>query len=278
MAIITTPIPAFPALQDWKNLISFRPPAVIQFGVNERFGGGVLPDRACHAIEDGLGPINLDYYPIRISAMPVSGGQMMTAVELLEFIRRNLNNFVDSAPSGAIFNTYDPLIDDALWLPPFLQSGFIGSVISIDIIVGINIGIPINVILGDTKANTNPEDGSVVLSEIAPDRWIFSTIRTPNDLNHPVSGNRQFGFFPTVAGEFIFYIRGADRLTTFIDDFFGETVFAGANNLWLSFQRRVTTFVNQNGGLATIESPLSDRYDWPTIQASYFNPTETWIV
>ncbi len=261
MAIITTPIPPFPALKDWENLISFRPPAAIQFGVNERFSSIVLPNRVCHAIEDGLGPINLDYYPIRISAMPVSGDRMMTGVELLEFIRRNLNIFVDSSPDGAIFNPYDPLIDAPLWLPPFLQSGFIGAVISIDIVVSI----------------INLEDGSVVLSEIAPDRWIFSTIRTPDDLNHPVSGNRQFGFFPSVAGEFVFYVRGADRLTTFIDEILGETVFAGANNLWLSFQRRVAAFVNGNGGLATIESPLSDRYDWLAVQADYFNPTETWI-
>lgn len=262
-----TPTPPFPALKDWENLISFRPPAAIQFGVNERFSSIVLPNRVCHAIEDGLGPINLDYYPIRISAMPVFGDRMMTGVELLEFIRIDfnkgeLNKFVDSSPDGAIFNPYDSSIDDSLWL-----SGLIGAVISIDIIVS-------NIVV----SNLNPDDGSVVLSEAAPNHWTFSTIRTPNDLNHPVSGNRQFGFFPTVAGEFVFYIRGADRLTTFIDEILGDTVFAGGNNLWLSFQRRVAEFVNGNHGLATIESPLSDRYDWLAVQADYFHPTETWIV
>jgi hypothetical protein len=267
MAIPTTPIPPFPGLRDWENLMSFRPPTVIQFGVNSRFSSIILPARACHAIEDGVGPINLDYYPIRISAMPVSGGRVMQAIELLEFVRRNLNNFVDNSPNGAIFNTYEPLVDDPLWLPPFLQTAFVGAVISIDIFIDIPIFGGINI-----------DDGSVVLSEIASDRWIFSTLRTPNDLNHPVSGNRQFGFFPGVAGEFIFYARGADRLTTFIDELAGNRAFAGADNLWRSFQRKLTNFVNSNGGLANIEPPLSNRYDWPTVQASYFNPSLPWVI
>jgi hypothetical protein len=262
MAIVITPTPPFPGLKDWGNLIGFRPPAVTQFGVNTRFAGGILPPRACHAIEDGLGAVNLDFYPIRVSVMPVSGGVTMQPTELLEFVRRNLNNFIDRSPNGATFSTYEPLIDDPLWVPLFLQTGFVGAVLSIDIIT---FGI-------------NPDDGSVVLSEIAPDRWTFSTLRTPNDLNHPVSGNRQFGFSPGVAGEFIFYTRGADRLTTFIDELIGERVFAGGDNLWRSFQRRFAMFVNNNGGLANIEPPLSNRYDWATVQASYFNPIVSWVI
>jgi hypothetical protein len=262
MAITTTPVPPFPGLQDWAKLLSFRPLEAVQFVVNTRFAGGVFPPRACHAIEDGLGPINLDYYPVRVSAMPASGGTTMHSAELLEFIRRNFNNFIDSSPDGATFSTYEPLVDAPLWLPPFFQTGFVGATLSIDIMT----------------FGLNPDDGSVVLSEITSDHWIFSTLRTPNDLNHPVSGNRQFGFFPSVAGEFIFYTRGADRLTTFLDEIVGETVFSGADKLWRSFQKRFTAFVNNNGGLATIEPPLSDRYDWPTVKASYFNPSVSWVV
>ena len=255
MSLVLTPVPPFPGLNNWAQLMSFRPPTVIQGGVNARFG----VSRACHAIEDGKCPINLDFYPVRVSAMPTG---TMAAKDLLENVRRMLNLFVDHMPDGCVFNPYDPLVDQASWAPPFIQFGFPGAVLSIDMVTG----------------RLNPDDGSVLLSEWTEDHWIFSTLWTPNDFNHPVSGNRQFGYFPTVAGEFIFYTRAADRVTTWVDELLAEQVFSGGHKIWLSFQRRLSAFVNDNGGMAVIEPAVSNRYDWATVQASYFQPTVPWAV
>lgn len=257
MSLVVTPVPPFPGLNDWAQLISFRPPELIQAGVNGRFGR-----RACHAIEEAKGPINLDYYPVRVSALP-SGTR--SGKELLEKVRRMLNAFIDHKPDGCVFNPYEQLVDKPAWEPPFFQLGFPGAVLSIDIWTSIPAG------------SINAEDGSVVLSEWAEDHWVFSTMWTPNDLTHPVSGNRQFGFFPIADGEFIFYTRGADRLTTWIDEMLGELAFSGAHKLWSSFQRRLTSFIQDNGGKAKIEVPVSNRYDWETVKSSYFKPLIPWV-
>jgi hypothetical protein len=254
------PVPPPLALQDWADLISFRPPVPMQLGLNARFQMFGVPGRVIHAIEDAVGPINLDYYPIRVEAMPSNGDSTMTAVEMLEFIRRNINLFVDGSPDGCNFDPYDAAIDTPAWAPPFLGVGLPGAVVSIDMFSG----------------GLNVEDGSVVDAEIASDHWIFSTLWTPNDGGHPVSGNRRFGFEPGNAGEFVFYTRGADRTTAGLDDLLAGTVFGAAHKLWLSFQRRVAAYVNNNGGLAHAEDPKSDRYDWPTVQITYHNPTVDW--
>jgi hypothetical protein len=184
----------------------------------------------------------------------------MTAEQLLETIRRNINMFVDGSPNGCNFDPYDPAVDTPAWLPPFLPTGFPGAVISIDMF----------------SNGVNVDDGSVVAAEIASDHWIFSTLWTPDDGGHPVSGNRRFGFEPRSAGEFVFYTRGADRTTTVVDSRLAATVFGAAHHLWKSFQLRVAAFVNNNGGRAHIEDAKSDRYDWGTVKASYHHPTVSW--
>jgi hypothetical protein len=260
-----TPVPSFPGLQDWQRLISFRPDTLLQLSVNARFQTFGLPARIIHEIEVANGDINLDYYPIRITALPIFGGQTMQAAALLEFIRRNINSFVDTRPEGANFVPYDSLIDGNLWSPQFGLGSSPGAVLSIDIYSSVQ-GVSVNV-----------DDGSVLLSESTQDHWIFSTLWTPNDLGHPVSGNREFGFKIASAGEFIFYTRGADRLTSLLDTLAADAAFNGADKLWRSFQRRIADFVNANGGIASIEPRLWDRYDWSTVKTQYFNPTVQWI-
>ncbi|MFI6959874.1 hypothetical protein ACIBJI_41230 [Nocardia sp. NPDC050408] len=254
------PVPPPPSLQEWADLISLRPSVPMQLALNDRFQVFGRPTRVVHALEDAVGPINLDFYPIRVEAMPTSEGATMTAEDLLEMIRRNINMFIDGSPDGCNFDPLDPAIDPAAWVPLFLPRGFPGAVISIDMF----------------SNGFNVDSGSVVAAEIAADHWTFSTVWTPGDGGHPVSGNRRFGFEPRSAGEFVFSTRGADRTTSQLDHQLAATVFGAAHQLWLSFQRRVAAFVNNNGGRAHIEDPTSDRYDWPTVQATYHHPTVEW--
>jgi len=253
------PVPQPPALQEWARLISLRAPAPIQAAMNARFSFFGTA-QVIHAIEAAHGPINLDYYPVRVEALPTDGASTMTPENLLETVRRNLSNFVDGSPNGCHFSPYDPLIDTAAWLPVFLPA-FPGAVVSIDMF----------------SSGINVDSGSVVLAEGTPDQWVFSTLWTPNDQAHPVSGNRQFGFVPGSAGEFIFFTRGADRTTGALDDLLAGTVFGAAHQLWLSFQRRLAAFVNGNGGLAVVEPAVSNRYDWPPVRDAYHRPTIDWV-
>ncbi|CAA9377131.1 MAG: hypothetical protein AVDCRST_MAG93-8906 [uncultured Chloroflexia bacterium] len=132
----------------------------------------------------------------------------------------------------------------------------------------------------DMNGWLNLDDGSVVCSEFAPDHWIFSTLWTPDDQDHPVSGNREFGFFvpenPSGGDPYyVFYTRGADRPTGLLDYAVSNTIFAAAHSLWTSFQVKLTLFIDKNGGEANLRHPYSCRYDWDTVRASYHNPTPT---
>jgi len=76
-------------LSRWKNIASFRPSESIQKAVQARGESWTV-----HRIEDGVGPINLDFYPIKVDKMPTIGGKDLTAEQLLEYVRTHLNEFV----------------------------------------------------------------------------------------------------------------------------------------------------------------------------------------
>jgi hypothetical protein len=255
-----SPTPPPPALQAWEALISFRPPTAVQRAVAARFN-----ETKCivHKLEESRGPINLDYYPIRIEALPIFGGRTMPPEELLETIRRGINQFVDNKP-GCTFKPYNNAIDGPAWLPPFLPLPFVGTVVSIDMFADKG-GLILNM-----------DSGSVVLSEVDSNHWRFSTLWTPEDHGHPVSGNREFGFVSANAGEWVFYTRGVDRTTSWLDDKFSGTVFSAAHRLWQSFQKRVTTFVNGNGGRASVEPATAALHDWPSVQRDYHHFSVDW--
>lgn len=238
------------AATEWEPLISFRPPTAIQTAVN---GKGL--NWHVHRIEDAYGDINLDYYPVSISAMPVVGGRTLSAEELLSYTRLNINSFVDTRISE--FSPYDGA-EAAVW-----NSGSpLGSVVHID--------------MKAFGGWVNPDDGSVVVAEHAADHWIFSTIWTVMDMAHPVSGNRQFGYTAAEGAGFVFYTRGADRTTGVLDLAAMSVVYSSAHNLWLSFQSGVAAFVNGNGGSATVGSATSIRTPWPDIRASSHHPSLAW--
>jgi hypothetical protein len=186
-------------------------------------------------------------------------GRPATAQEFLSYIRLNFNSFIDTAL--AFFEPYNPTIDGPKWRSPSPQD----AVIHIDMRVG--------------SQWANPDDGSVVTSEFAPDHWVFSTLWTPGDQAHPVSGNREFGFEtrqdpnnPT-GQVYILYTRGADRPTRVVDNVGSAIIFAMAHALWRSLQARIAGFANGNGGAATVLTPISRRFDWSRVKPFYFAPT-----
>jgi hypothetical protein len=255
----------------WSDLLSFRPPAYIQLAVKARslFPGGWH----FHRIEDASGLLNLDAYNVEISRMPLASSvvsfpsadpaRRATDVELAYYVRTKLNMFVDSRLAG--FEPYDMALDAPLWAAPLP----IGAAIHIDM------RDPVGVL----PPSSNPDDGTVVVTQAAASTWLFSTVFSPLDGGHPVSGNREFGIRPgAVDGTFTFFTRGADRPTGTIDHVLQSKIFAMAHALWLSYQARITTFINQNGGQAVLGAVQSSRHDWNQAQLLFgYNPTGTWV-
>jgi hypothetical protein len=234
---------------DWERLISFRPPTWVQRKLKEEHD----PDWNPHPIESALGPVNLDYYPVTVTRLPSFAA---TPEDLLAHIRGNINAVIDTTKAN--FAPYDAATDGPLWT----SSSPTGAVIHIDMLT--------------FSGWVNPDDGSVVCAEAAPDHWIFSTIWTVGDGAHPVSGNREFGFSRGDDGSFTFYTRGADRTTGVADWAGAEVIFRAADELWRSLQSGIVQLVNTHGGSATAGVPISNRHDWDTVKASHWHPSVDW--
>ncbi len=56
-----------------------------------------------------------------------------------------------------------------------------------------------------------PENGSVVIRDMSPNQFTVSTVNGPPYGEHPIYGNRQFGFDKNDDGSVTFYTRAADR-------------------------------------------------------------------
>lgn len=195
--------------------------------------------------------VNMDYFSVKINTLPIINGRRATPNQFLEYIRLNIDQFVD--PTLAQFTPYHSVLlgidDRQLWS----SNNALGAIVSITI----------------------PGDpGSVIVSRHNSSSWIFSTIKDPLNGTHPVSGNREFGYVYNTDGSYTFYTRGVDRLT----DIWGAayqswdgTPFKNADALWTSFQNKVIAFANnpQNGGTsgAAIKGTTqTERPDWAKVR------------
>lgn len=207
-------------------------------------------------IVNAEGPlVNLDYFPVKVTTLPNKpGGGKYTAAEFLDYIRKNLNSFLDNDVST--FSPYNDLIERPIWE----STNPLGALMRFDIPVG----------LGGLIS----QDGTVICSSYKTSDWIFTTVESPVDWNHPVSGHRQFGFETNRDGTYTFFARGVDRVTENFDlemaDFFAtDTPFEGGDALWTSFQNKLQEFVNNptNGGVSQKLSPVKNRPDWEKVKA-----------
>ncbi|WP_179343270.1 hypothetical protein [Winogradskyella ursingii] len=200
--------------------------------------------------------VNLDYFSVNITTLPNNPdtNSQFTADGLLDYIRRNFNNFVEDT-------TFDPYCE----IPSMCQTETdlwnsnnpLGSIIYID--------IPI-------------DEGVVVCTEYTNSYWYFMTMNAPYAGNHPVSGTRQFGYELNLDGSFSFFVRGVDRFDSntvengsyLIDWIFGDeeisNAFDGSDELWESFQSKINQFVDINDGDSTIIEATKNRPDWDKVQ------------
>ncbi|WP_407478711.1 hypothetical protein [Elizabethkingia anophelis] len=211
---------------------------------NQQMPGGIN-DRSVARIQDidravGIN-VNMDYFPITITDLPTIGGRKLGPEQFLDYIRKNIGVFTDN--SIAKFTPYNhyKVDDTALW--------------ESDRPLGAVVGI---------KMGPGLDNGSVMTSYHNGDKWTFTTIDEPWNGEHPVSGNRDFGFTKNTDGSYTFYTRGVDRLTAWehqkaqdskLLQFFGGTPFQQADALWTSYQNKVSSFVNSNNGKSSVVTP-----------------------
>lgn len=190
--------------------------------------------------------VNMDYFPVVVATLPTINGHQMTPDELLSMIRKNMNNFVDSTKTGFKPYNYYGIDDRYLW-----QTNNPNGAI-------MDLSIPF-------------DHGSVITTydPMASSKWIFTTIHDPQNGDHPVSGNREFGYTANTDGTFTFFTKGVDRLTNLSGAFLQSitgTPFHKADELWLSFQTGIFNFISQNGGSSYVPAPSILRPDWDVVR------------
>jgi len=241
---------------DWKQVGTLRPADSLIHG----FMGSTLGSIAYQKITDGLGPVNLDLYEVTIDTMPTT---FATGKELFEFWRRDLakgdaTQFVDKDQCS--FKAFDDG-EATRW----------GSDNPLTTYVTIHLA---RLIASITSFSF--DDGSVMCSEFESGEdhghWVFTVISSLRDGQHPVSGNRRFGWYKK-EGKVTFYTKGVDRVTTVIDRIASAAgqVFENADLTWISMQNKLIEYVNANGGSAPTPPPprLSVRCDWDAVWGSW---------
>jgi len=201
------------------------------------------------SLSNAFGPVvNCDYFAVHITTLPTN----VSAENLLDFFRKYTSNFID--PSLNIsFSPYANMsfTDAVRFYSPFEQS--IGTIVHLNM----------------------PNNGSVVLSDYYRSaspfktRFTYSTINSPLDFAHPVSGNREFGIFanPNNNG-YTFYTMGVDRTTDWMFGAynFRNAAFEAADELWSNMQLKMAQYVNNNGGHATVYTPVKARPKWDKVE------------
>jgi hypothetical protein len=109
-------------------------------------------------------------------------------------------------------------------------------------------------------------------------RFMFSTIETPLDSEHPVAGNREMGIYrnmwlsDTVPPVYTFYSSAADRtwdvLTSAGNFLSWDKGFKDADRNWRIMQQKVIDYVNNNGGEAHyyINREITTRPDYEQVE------------
>ncbi len=244
------------------DLISFGPPQSLLDDLTAR-------GLAWQKIEDASGDLlNLDLYTLSIRRLPndPATGTQFTPAGFFDYVRKNFPSLLIQYPAlpGPSLVPYEPA-DDTKWqsnnplgavmkfridprpyaekYPPFPLSGL-----------------------------TVPEYGLVMCAEFVTSQatgdwhWNFVTVKGTVVVGyHPVSGTRQFGLWQA-GQDLIFYIRAADRATTFLEAAAGEVVFSGAEAYWNGFFANLLAFVKSNNGDAALWPPYSKRHDWETVR------------
>ena len=267
----------------WGDLILHQVPMPIKQALNKR--GLVVQDFffAEEDIELFSSPINLDNFEVLIEKMPVNAVGSEISIDVLfkelrvkfDTVLKNTNLLDENPFSGAFLQLQaeDGLFDGITSIGFFL-SKLLKTFSHADFGAHDAIDLPVwesdNPLGAVMRFDTFADDMGVVASKFSNDNWIFSTIKDNLRLplvggslgDHPVSGNRQFGFFKNPDNKFVFFTKGADRSTGKVETSLMLLTFFAGEIMWLSFQLGIKKLVESKGGKANILRPFSKRFEF----------------
>lgn len=198
--------------------------------------------------------VNMDLFEVKIETLPKKPNSNVryTPKEFFDYFRLNINTFVD--PNNGSFtpieDNYYNIHDTKLW----------NSANPLNVLISIYIPISLGVY----------NNGTVICSGVNSDYWVFTTISSPWDWGHPVSGNRFFGY-RMEGNTMVLYTRGVDRVNLPVFnalDAKDNPAFQGADILWTGMQLKVAQFINkrESDGIALIPAAKKHRPDWANIE------------
>ncbi len=287
------PIP----LSTWKDLACFRPSTAIQKKVRDRAAGWKV-----HPIEDAASYANLDYYSIRITSKPrKAGGERMTADEVFIAYKEHLLSPTRVSSKMVSFDFVDVNAQDAnvpgtvmllkiqpIDIRPYTRTGYCKDVTWLQEAA---LSIPYVKQMTYLAEQTVVDKACIVVAESSPQNLRVSTVRggdglgvaftifgfanfTPGQVpaarEHPVAGNREFGYtLPVDApGDMIVYTIGADRLnglTPLVNDFAATVGYCTAEIFWRHFINEFATWVNAHGGSVQSRDPVRHKLPWAEV-------------
>ncbi len=165
---------------------------------------------------DGHGDLIQDQYTIDVASMPLG----LTPEALLQQLVVDINGTVKSSTFDGI-NTFHRR-------PKVGNSGgpAVGDIYHIDM--------------------AGPDNGSVMLVELTPDHFVFQTVWTKEDGDHPENGARQFGFERLSTGVIQWYTKGTSRPV--LMPLAGSVGRHAQESGWTAFVTGVGTVVEARGG------------------------------
>lgn len=184
-------------VKDWKELYGFHPPKKIN-------GNDINFVQTINGT--GSGKINLDYYSITIDKP-----KNVTMEKFFSDFRKNMSTMIFGKGSAYSLEPYDSS-NARIWK----SDSPVGAVMSFTLAPVI-------------------EKGSVVVSCFDKKSFVFSTVNTDKDGDHPVSGNRVFGINANSDGSWTLFTKAADRIKdNVIHNVIGhETIFKQGHDVWL---------------------------------------------
>jgi hypothetical protein len=241
-------------------------------------------------IEDGLGPINLDFYSVTFKKNSTAD---LTATFLQ--IRKAFPLFAHTSASS-----YGD--ESSQYFGPYFETG-VGDSYGLANQQLWNSGVPRGALMGFVLDNHAPalalaatlkgmkivlEKGDVLVTCSVMTQIIVSTVQTVADGYHPVSGNRGFGLRENDDGTWTFYTMGADRQAGVHTagspsaPYFGnlalslgfpdrgippgpDAVFYAGDKFWREFFGNLEDYLDQHGMTVKADSFIrnSHRYQYP---------------
>ncbi|MDX8554659.1 hypothetical protein MK851_13635 [Tenacibaculum sp. 1B UA] len=256
------------AIENYQQLYNHTLPRTCKERLNN-LGGG-YNDQPLNAGNAAVA--NVDYYGVEITKNPDFNvdGKPDTNAEVFQAYKRNFTSWASGSKKDFQFSCDIPFDSDdkanVSW--KFVPYGSTDATIW-------NSANPLTAIIGIDASSDIPfgdaisDDGAIMISAYTSQYWIGSTIQTPFSGTQPFSGNRQWGYLTNQKGNLELYARAVDvarvsgiiRFSEDNSECSENTYYNIGEATWSNLQEQIKTWVNANGGVATVVPKTAIRFD-----------------